>query len=198
MKNFLGLVFYFTFMGMMQNASAQVFEMTFEQFHTALDKRIQEDTTDKISKNLNTIKQCKKAGNTYVCTFNDRGFQSSVARFKKLDLMNGRFTLILKLTVKTENGKISNILLNGDRGDLVNLMQFVSTVTNIMQLFDPHIVDADGSMLALAKEMGIARGDSASNIGQAVVTIKPYAAVKCLTTMSSITTAQACEWVPRF
>ena len=68
---------------------------------------------------------------------------------------------------------------------------------NVMQTFDPHITDAEGSSLALAKEMGIMRGDSASDIGEPTVTIKPYAAVKCLVVPSSITTGEACEWVPR-
>lgn len=183
--------------GVAQETVAQTFDMTFERFRAALDQRIRDDTTDKSRPDFSTTQQCKKVGGIYTCSFNDRGFQSSVAEFKKLDMINGRFTLKLSLTVTTENGKIATIRLNGDRGDPVNLFQFVGTVMNVMQLFDPHVTDAEGALLALAKEMGIMRGDSAPDIGQAVVTIKPYAAVKCLTVPSSISTGQACEWVPR-
>lgn len=178
-------------------ADAQVFGQSFEQFHAALDRRIRDDTLDKNASDWSTTKQCRKTGNVYTCSFNDKGFQSTVAGFKKMDIMNGRFTLKMTLTVQTEGGKVSKVRLNGDRGDPVNLLQFSSTVANIMQLFEPDIVDGEGKSLALVKELGLMRGDADPTTGQPAVVIKPYAAITCLVVPSSITTGQACEWVPR-
>lgn len=178
-------------------AHAQVFDQSFEQFRAALDRRIRDDTLNKSQADWSTTKQCRKAGNAYTCSFNDKGFQGTVAEFKKLDVMNGRFTLRMTLTVETAGGKVSKVWLNGDRGDPVNLLQFSGTATNIMQLFEPGIVDGEGKSLALVKELGLMRGDADPTTGQPVVAIKPYAAVTCLTVPSSITTGEACEWVPR-
>lgn len=178
-------------------AHAQVFDQSFEQFRAALDRKIRDDTTDKSASDWSTTKQCRKAGNVYTCSFNDKGFQSSLAEFKKLNLMNGKFTLKMTLTVETSGGRVSKVRLNGDRGDPVNLLQFSSTATNIMQLFEPGIVDGEGKSLALVKELGLMRGDADPTTGQPVVVIKPYAAIACLMVPSTIATGQACEWVPR-
>lgn len=178
-------------------AHAQVFDQSFEQFRAALDRKIRDDTTDKSASDWNTTKQCRKAGNVYTCSFNDKGFQSSIAEFKKLNLMNGRFTLKMTLTVETNGGKVSRVRLNGDRGDPVNLSQFSGAATNIMQLFEPGIVDEDAKLLALDRELGLMRGDADPTTGQPMVVIKPYAAITCLMVPSSITTGQACEWAPR-
>ena len=176
---------------------AQVFDQSFEQFRTTLDRSIRDDTLDKSQADWSTTKQCRKARNTYTCSFNDEGFQGTIAGLKKLDVLNGRFTLKMMLTVETAGGKVSKVRLNGDRGDPVNLLQFSSTAANIMQLFEPGIVDGDGKSLALVKDLGLMRGDADPTIGQPIVTIKPYAAITCLAVLSSITTGQACEWVPR-
>lgn len=178
-------------------AHAQVFDQSFEQFRAALDRKIRGDTTDKSVSDGNTTKQCRKVGNVYTCSFNDKGFQRSIAEFKKLDLMNGRFTLKMTLTVETNGGKVSSIRLNGDRSDPVNLLQFFGTATNIMQVFEPGIVDEDAKLLALDRELGLTRGDADPTTGQPMVVIKPYAAITCLVVPSSITTGQVCEWVPR-
>ena len=81
--------------------AADLFAMSFEDFRKAFDQRIREDTIDKSEANFSTTKQCTKKGTTYDCTFNDKGFQSTVTGFKKLDFMSGRFTLKLALTVQT-------------------------------------------------------------------------------------------------
>jgi len=180
-----------------EQAGAQIFDQSFEQFRAALDHKIRDDTTDKSASDWSTTKQCRKAGNVYTCSFNDKGFQSTIAGFKKLDIMNGRFTLKMTLTVQMDGGKVSKVRLNGDRGDPVNLLQFSGTATNIMQLFEPGIVDGDGKSLALVKELGLTRGNADRTTGQPVVVIKPYAAITCLVVPSRITTGQACEWVPR-
>ena len=158
-------------------AHAQVFDQSFQQFRAALDHKIRDDTTDKSASDWSTTRQCRKAGNVYTCTFNDKGFQSTVAGFKKLDIMNGRFTLKMTLTVQTEGGKVSKVRLNGNRSDPANLLQFSGTATNIMQLFEPGIVDGDGKSMALVRELGLMHGDADPTTGQPVVVIKPYAAI---------------------
>ena len=177
--------------------AADLFTMSFEDFRKAFDQRIREDTPDKSEANFSTTKRCAKKGTTYTCTFSDKGFQSAVTGMKKLNLMNGRFTLKMGLTVETDGGKVARILLIGDRGDPVNLIQFSGTSANIMQLFEPGIIDGEGKSLALAKELGLMRGDADSATGRPVMVIKPYAAITCLVAPSSITTGTVCEWLPR-
>lgn len=179
------------------HANAQTFDFNVDKFRSALDQSIRADTTDKSQADWSTIKKCTKKGDTYICSFNDKGFQSSVAEFKKLDLANGQFNQKLTLTIDTIGGKVSRILLNGDRGDPVNILQFAGTTMNVMQVFEPNILEGEGKHLALAKELGIMRGDSAADIGEPVDIIKPYAAIRCVSVPSSITTAEACQWVPR-
>ena len=183
--------------GLCGTAQAETFDWTFDQFRKALDQRIRDDITDKSEANFSRTKDCKKTGNVYTCSFNDKGFQITVAGFKKLDLMSGRFTLKLTLTVETTEGKVSKIRLNGDRNDPVNLLQYVGTVTNVMQLFEPKIVEGEGKSLALAKDLGVMRGDADPSIGSPVDIIKPYAAIRCLNVPTRITSGVACEWVPR-
>ncbi len=176
---------------------AQVFDMTFDQFRRAFDQKIKDDTPDKARADWSTTKTCNKVGGIYTCIFNDKGFQSTVTEFKKLDVMNGKFTLKLMLTVETSNGKVLKVRLNGDRSDPVNLLQFAGTATNVMQIFEPGIVEGGGKSLALASELGVMRGDADPTAGLPKVVIKPYAAVTCLMMPSAVSTGEACEWVPR-
>lgn len=88
--SFLGVLF--CLISAIGPVRAQVFDMKFEQFRKALDKRITDDTNDKSGAAVSTIRQCKKVADTYTCSFNDKGFQTTVANLKKLDLLNGRFS----------------------------------------------------------------------------------------------------------
>lgn len=173
------------------------FDMNFEQFRQALDAKIRQDTSDKTKPDWSTVNRCSKKADIYTCTFHDAGFQSSVAEFKKMDLLNGRFSLQLKLVVKIERGSVSKVQLTGNRADPLNLMQFIGTTMNIMQLFEPNIVEGEGKTSALANQLGLIRGDAAPSIGEPVTVIKPYAAITCIAAPSSLTTGVGCEWVPR-
>ena len=108
---------------MAARAGTPTFTFTPDEFRKTLDSRIREDTTDKTRPDWSTVKACRKSGTSYACTFNDAGFQSSVVEFNKLDMLNGRFSLKLHLTLETVGGKVSRITLDGDRGDPVNLFQ---------------------------------------------------------------------------
>ena len=183
--------------GGISQVHAQAFDITFDQFRKEFDQKIRNDTPDKAQADWSTTKTCKKVGSIYNCIFNDKGFQSTVAEFKKLDMMNGKFTLKLMLTVETSNGKVLKVRLNGDRNDPVNLLQFAGTATNVMQMFEPGIVEGEGKSLAFASELGVMRGDADPTAGQPKVVIKPYAAITCLMMPSAVSTGEACEWAPR-
>jgi hypothetical protein len=134
---------------------------------------------------------------SYTCNFHDAGFQSTVANFKKLDILNGRFLLKLKLVVDTADGKVSRMTLSGDRGDPVNLVQFIGTVLNIMQTFDPKVGEQEGESKKIADELGLMRGDDSDDIGKPRTAIEPYAEIDCLSQDSHVTTRVDCQFIPR-
>jgi hypothetical protein len=175
----------------------ETFSMTFDEFRKALDGKIRVDTLDKSRPDFSTTNNCQRIKESYTCDFHDAGFQSTVTNFKKMDILNGRFALKLKLGINTADGKLSRITLSGDRGDPVNLLQFVGTVENIMQTFDPKAGQEEGESKKIADELGFMRGDSADDIGTPRTAIKPYAEIRCLTQRSSITTHVECRFVPR-
>jgi hypothetical protein len=183
--------------GMAGAAHAQTFDMTFDAFRKALDAKIREDTTDKSHPDASTVRGCQKVQESYSCTFNDTGFRSSINHFKKLNLMNGSFTFTLRLEVETVGGNVSKIILAGDRGDPANLMQFIATVVNTMQVWDPTAGKGKGAMKAITDELGLLRGDGAQDIGKVRTDIKPYAQIDCLSQNSDVTTLVACRFSPR-
>ena len=180
-----------------QTSPALTFPMTFDAFRKALDDKIREDILDKSRPDFSTTNVCRNANGSYTCNFHDAGFQSTVTNFKKLDLMNGRFTLKLKLDVETVGGKVSLITLSGDRGDPVNLLQFIGTVENVMQTFDPKAGQPEGESKKIADDLGLMRGDNADDIGKLRTAIEPYAEIDCLYQNSNVTTHVECRFVPR-
>ena len=176
---------------------AQAFSMTPEEFRNIFDNRARENTLNKNDQESNTIRACRQTDNRQVCTFNDKGFQNSIQAFKKLNVLNSRFTQKLSLTLEIANGKVSKVFLEGDRGDPLNLIRFVGAVINIMQVLEPDVADSDGKSLALATELGLMRGDNDPSIGSPAIMLKPYAAVGCLSLPSKIATAEFCQWEPR-
>ncbi len=178
-------------------AAALTFPMTFDAFRKTLDGKIRDDTIDKSRPDFSTTNVCRNANEHYTCDFHDAGFQSTVTNFKKLDLINGRFTLKLKLDVETVGGKVSLIILSGDRGDPVNLLQFVGTVENVMQTFDSTVGQQSGEEKKIVDELGLMRGDNADDIGKPRTAIKRYAEIDCLYQNSKLTTHVECRFVPR-
>ena len=173
------------------------FDFDFDSFRDALDSKIRADVIDKSQPDFSTTKDCNKEADEYYCSFHDAGFQSSISEFKKLDILNGKFTLKLTLLVNTFNGKVSRITLQGDRGDPVNLFQFIGTVEDIIGTFDPEAGKAPGDSAKVTAELGLMRGDNADDINRARTTIKPYAVIGCMTKDSHRTTQVECEFIPR-
>jgi hypothetical protein len=178
-------------------AQAPTFDITFDSFRKALDSNIREDTADKSNPNLNTTNVCRKAGNSYTCNFHDAGFQSAVAKRKQLNLMNGRFLLKLNLVVDTTEGKVSRVILTGDRGDPANAVQFVGNVERIINVFDPETGQEEAELTKLDDELGLMRGDNADDIGRPRTAIQPHVEIDCLAQNSHVTTRVVCQFVPR-
>ena len=181
----------------LQNYPAPTFAVTFDAFREALNDKIRKDTLDKGNPDFSTTNICRKAKDSYTCNFHDAGFQDAVANFKKLDVMSGHFTLKIRLDADTVAGKVSVITLSGDRRDHVNLMQFIGTVVNVLQTFDPKVVQRDQELKTVIDELGLMRGNSADDIGKPRSTIEPFAAIECLYQDSNITTHVECRFVPR-
>jgi hypothetical protein len=183
--------------GSINNTATPTFDMTFDVFHADLDDKIREDTIDKSRPDFSTINVYKKTVDRYTCNFHDTGFQSTIASFKKLDLLNGQFTLKLGLTVDTAGGKVSRITLSGDRRDPANMLQFIGTVQNVMQIFDPKAGQEEGQTKKILDDLGLMRGDSADDIGKPRIAIEPYAEIDCLIQSSHVTTHVECQFLPR-
>jgi hypothetical protein len=180
-----------------QAAPDPTFPIGFEAFRKTLDEKIREDTLDKTQPDLNTTDICRRALENYICSFHEAGFQSAIDNFKKLDLANGRFTLKLRLRVATVDGQISQITLDGDRGDPANIIQFIGAVMAIIEVFDPGASQSLGGLKQIVDELGLMLGDNDPSIGRARHTIKPHAAISCIKQDSHETTGVECRFVPR-
>ncbi len=178
-------------------SSAPTFTMTFNEFRKSLDAKIREDTPDKSGTDFSTTNHCRKVVDGYICDFHDSGFQSTVVNFKKLDVMNGSYSLKLTMVVDTSGDKVTSVTLNGDKSDIVNLMQFNSIVEEIMKTFDPAEGQQAGGPLKIADELGIMRGNDAPDIGDARSLIRPYAEITCISRDSHVSTEVECQFVPR-
>lgn len=115
---------------------------------------------------------------------------------KKLDLVNGHFTLRLKLEIDTNDGKVARVTLIGDRGDPVNLFQFIGTVGDMIHAFNPNAQDKDADVKLLSN-LGLMRGDDADDIGHVRTPIQPYAEIDCLYQPSGVSTETRCTFIPR-
>lgn len=115
-------------------------------------------------------------------------------------MINGQFEQKLRLRAETKDGKVSAIQITGSRADPANIFAFLGTVLNVVQVFDTTAANSkpgDGTTLALVKELGLMREDSAADIGKPVIAIKPYALIKCLTMPSRVSLDVGCVLEPR-
>lgn len=115
---------------------------------------------------------------------------------KKMDLVNGHFTLRLKLQVDIDDGKVARVTLVGDRGDPRNLFQFIGTVGDVIHAFNPNAQDKDADVKLLS-DLGLMRGDDADDIGRVRISIQRYAEIDCLYQPSRVSTETRCTLIPR-
>jgi hypothetical protein len=174
--------------GSSQAAAAQTFDFTHTQFIDKFNAQLRRDGGD-------TTKTCKNIGRDTTCIFNDSRFQQSVAEFKKLNLANGGFTLKEKLIISETNGKVSLIIIEGDRAEPINLFHFVGQLGSSLSTLNPSLI-ADG-MTKEILSLGVMRGDDDPNIGQSKMDILDSVEVKCNNQRSGVTTKIGCALVPR-
>jgi hypothetical protein len=170
-------------------ARAQTFNFTAIEFQARLNKVLTDDHGD-------TIKACKKDGADYRCTFNNAGFQKSVSAFKELNLANGHFDLNEVMFFTVERGKVSRITYGGDRSDPMNMMHTVGQIGGVIEALKPGIKEDD--VQRLIRELGLMRGDDDESIGTPKTAIEDFAAIKCNTQDSHISTLFGCTFLPRF
>jgi hypothetical protein len=169
-------------------ATAQTFDFTHAQFIDKFNAQLIRDGGD-------TTKTCKNNGHDTTCVFNDSRFQKSVAEFKKLNLANGGFTLKEKLIVSEANGKVSLIIIEGDRDEPMNLFHFVGQLGSALYTLSPSLTADEMTKEILS--LGVMRGDDDPSIGQAKMDILDSVAIKCNNQKSNVTTKIGCALVPR-
>jgi hypothetical protein len=175
--------------GSPQLASGQTFQFSAKELVERLDKQLVADNGD-------TTKQCRKSSQDTICSFNDVGFQKSVVRLKKLNLANGTFFLKESIIIREDGGKVSTILLTGDRGDPPNLFHFSGLLGSLIKTLGPSLSTDDIVKEALA--LGIMRGDDDPTIGQPKHDIQDFAEIVCNSHNSRESTKVGCAFFPRF
>jgi hypothetical protein len=170
-------------------AHAETFGFTASEFQSRLDKALLADGGD-------TTKSCKKSQTDFTCQFNDVNFQKSVSAFKGLNLANGHFSLKEKMTISTENGKVSTIIIGGDRGDPINTFHTIGQIGGVFKALNPKI--SDDNVQRLFKELGLLRGDSDETIGSVKEAIEDFAEIRCNNQRSDKSTAFGCAFLPRY
>jgi hypothetical protein len=112
-----------------------------------------------------------------------------------LNLANGGFTLKEKLFISETNGKVSLIIMEGDRAEPINLFHFVGQLGSSLSTLN-HSLTA-GEMTKEILSLGVMRGDDDPSIGQSKMDILDSVEVKCNNQKSSVTTKIGCVLVPR-
>lgn len=142
------------------------------------------------------VKDCADSAGLYKCKFDDASFEKSVDAFKKHDLVTGDFKSKLRLTMASQNGRVSKIVVGGDRADPMNLFGYIGKVGSLLKTLEPEMPDqVQGNLLK--SELGLMRGDDDPTIGtEKLITRKGYVA-RCLQSASSESTAMSCTFEPR-
>ena len=164
------------------------FDMTADTFKASLNRVVRADGGD-------PIRSCRPARSIQVCTFGDAAYQRSVAAFKQLDMMNGRFEQKTKLELTTSGGKLAEFRVMGERSDMPNMLGFIGLTMNALMVLDPKLA-ADDTKEQVEK-FDLMRGDAAPDIGRERMDIRPYAMVTCNQWPSRQTLRMECVFTPR-
>ncbi|MBI1868971.1 MAG: hypothetical protein HYS06_11885 [Methylocystis sp.] len=169
---------------------AQSFDITKAQFVEKYNVALRVDGGEQ-------IKKCRKVKDSIACEFTDVSFQKSVSGFKALNLANGRFDMATKLLLSEKNGKVSQIILSGDRKDPMNLFHFVGHLGSMMHALGQE-ANKNNDLSKELLELGLTRGDDDPTIGNPKTLIEAYAAIRCNNQVSSVTTTIGCVLEPRY
>lgn len=170
-------------------ANAQTFDFTVTKLIDNFNNQLKLDGDD------DTTKTCKKSALDTICIFNDTGFKKSVSGFKKLNLANGTFSLKEKLFISELNGKVSMFIIEGDRGDPMNLFHFVGQLGSMLLTLNPSLTKDDVAKEVLS--LGVMRGDDDPSTGQPETDILDFAEIRCTNQQSRVNTKIGCAFLPR-
>lgn len=142
------------------------------------------------------ITDCADSAGLYKCEFDDASFKKSVDAFRKLNLANGAFSSKLTLAMTTQNGRVSKIVVTGDRADPMNLFGYIGKVGSLLKTLEPEMSDQVQQSL-LTSELGLMRGDNDPVIGAEKLLIRKGYVARCQQSLSSENTAMICTFEPR-
>lgn len=142
------------------------------------------------------IADCAERGTSTVCRFDDAPFNRSVEAMRKLDLVRGSFTSKLGLSLIGRAGRVSAIVLTGDRGDPVNLFGFVGKAGSLIKTLELGIAEGAVQDL-LTAGLGLTRGDDDPGIGAERTVVRGSFVARCRSAPSSQSTAMTCTFEPR-
>lgn len=165
------------------------FDFTVPEFRLRYNAQLAKDGDQR-------VKGCSVRGDIHECEFDDEVFQKGVAAFKALNLVNGRFQQKARLGFVTENGKVSKIVLAGDRADPMNAFGYIGLAGNLINTFEPTLKNEELHNFTYEKLL-LGQGDSQPNIASPRLEIRPNFLITCLQAMSRVNTAIVCMFEPR-
>lgn len=162
-------------------ALSQSFDVTVAAFRQALDARIKQDTRGGIA-------SCRARSKLEVdCTF--RGNPNAGARG-----VLGRIDHREHIALQTADGKLVEIILNGQRNTQAAQKHFIGLVTSAVEALDPVLDHA--KIGTIVDGLGLTRDDSAPDIGDARSYSAPGWTIQCLSQVSQVSTDLACTVQP--
>ncbi|MGG6429401.1 hypothetical protein ACQ5TV_05395 [Acetobacter ghanensis] len=174
-----------------------IFDGNFTEMRRAYDQALQDDAPKDGAPIKAGIASCSQKKKEYFCQFKDEAFQSTVLAFKKLDILNGKFVYNSNVNFKlSSSGKVSEVIINGDRSDPANLLSFGGNVLDFISIWDGSVKQPDG-LKKYTDTLGLMRGDNSPDIGQDRIDIEPFAEISCIAWPSSVSMKVSCRFVPR-
>ncbi len=124
------------------SGAAATFDFSKEDFLRRLAQRLEDEASTQ--ETIDMVTDCKpKSKSVLVCTFTDHGFQHAIASMKKLNLANGNFHQQIRFSIKSENGKVSEIGISGIRSDPVNFLEmggFLGDIAQTLAVWSRHLM----------------------------------------------------------
>jgi hypothetical protein len=100
-----------------------------------------------------------------------------------------------RLLISEEKEKASMFLLEGDRGDPMNLFHFAGQLGSLLKTLNPSMSDNDIAKEALS--LGVMRGDDDPSTGDPKIDILNFAEIRCNNQKSHVSTKIWCGFFPR-
>lgn len=158
-----------------------------ETFNAHLQKDANEDR-------IVSIKKIKGSADLIL---GDYYFKIGVAEFKKMDIVNGRLDMRIKiLATLNAQGLVETITIRSTRADPLNLFRGMGVITNFYEILNPQASSKESA--AFIASLGLMRGDDDPTTGQPIGQLSKGAAFTCNTQQSAISTIFGCVLSPRY